>query len=268
MMKQSIYSFKQLLSGGLLCCAILLAAYIFQAFFPEMYVDAFSSSIHLLMWLTLFVGALLWTFRTKGERIGISEVIDWQFIAAFILITADQIYIIMPKEIHLEIAPVLSEYTIPVLVVVGVMVAGTIKVSIALYQKLVDERRQNMLQTQRIQQLMDGALEEQKDVFLLRMIIENRSIVQLSVKDYLLLVEECHLIDPYLFAWLGRQGFQLTPRDIVLCVIIRMYKTKEEILSILGISDGTYRTMKFRVRKRLGIGEEDLEVFLQNELKY
>lgn len=33
-MKQSIYSFKQLLSGGLLCCAILLAAYIFQAFFP------------------------------------------------------------------------------------------------------------------------------------------------------------------------------------------------------------------------------------------
>lgn len=115
---------------------------------------------------------------------------------------------------------------------------------------------------------MDGALEEQKDVFLLRMIIENRSIVQLSVKDYLLLVEECHLIDPYLFAWLGRQGFQLTPRDIVLCVIIRMYKTKEEILSILGISDGTYRTMKFRVRKRLGIGEEDLEVFLQNELKY
>lgn len=64
-MKQSIYSFKQLLSGGLLCCAILLAAYIFQAFFPEMYVDAFSSSIHLLMWLTLFVGALLWTFRVK-----------------------------------------------------------------------------------------------------------------------------------------------------------------------------------------------------------
>ena len=31
-MKFSTYSFKQLLSGGLLCCLILLAAYIFQAF--------------------------------------------------------------------------------------------------------------------------------------------------------------------------------------------------------------------------------------------
>ena len=90
-MKFSTYSFKQLLSGGLLCCLILLAAYIFQAFFPGMYVDAFSSSMHLLMWLTLFVGALLWTFHEKGEPFGISEVIDWQFIAAFILITADEI---------------------------------------------------------------------------------------------------------------------------------------------------------------------------------
>ena len=193
--------------------------------------------------------------------------IDWQFIAAFVLITADQIYIIMPKEIHLDIAPVLSGYTIPVLVVVGIMVAGTIKVSIALYQKLADERRQTILQAQKIQQLMDDPPTEQKGVSFLRMLIENRSIAQLSVKDYLLLVEGCHLIDPDLFAWLRRQGCQLTPRDIVLCVLIRMCKTKGEILSIICTIDGTYRTMKSRVRKRLGIGEEDLEVFLQNELK-
>lgn len=101
------------------------------------------------MWLILFVGALLWTFRAKGERIGISEVIDWQFIAAFILLTADQIYMIMPREIHMEIAPALSEYTIPVLVVVGIMVAATIKISITLYQKLADERLQAILQTQK-----------------------------------------------------------------------------------------------------------------------
>lgn len=48
----------------------------------------------------------------------------------------------------MEIAPVLSEYTIPVLVVIGIMVAATIKVSITLYQKLADERRQAVLQTQ------------------------------------------------------------------------------------------------------------------------
>lgn len=55
-MKFPTYPFKQLLSGGLLCCLILLAAYIFQAFFPGMYVDAFSSSMHLLMWLILLWG--------------------------------------------------------------------------------------------------------------------------------------------------------------------------------------------------------------------
>lgn len=267
MMKQFTYSFKQLLSGGLLCCAILLAAYIFQAFFPEMYVDAFSSSMHLLMWLILFVGALLWTFRAKGERIGFSEIIDWQFIAAFILITADQIYMIMSKEIHLDIAPVLSGYTIPVLIVVGIMVACTIKVSIALYQKLADERQQNILQAQRIQQLLDSPPADQKNITLLRKILENKSIIQFSARDYLLLVEECRIIDPDFFAWLKQQGCQLPPRDIVLCVLIRMYKTKEEILSIFCITDGTYRTMKSRARKRLGIDNEELEIFLQTTLK-
>lgn len=266
-MKFSIYPFKQLLSGGLLCCLILLAAYIFQAFFPEMYVDAFSSSMHLLMWLILFVGALLWTFRAKGERIGISEVIDWQFIAAFILITADEIYMIMPREIHMEIAPVLSEYTIPVLAVIGIMVAATIKVSITLYQKLADERRQAVLQTQKIQQLLDSPPTGQKDIVLLRKLIENRSIAQFSAKDYLLLVGECQMIDPEFFAWLKKQGCQLPPRDIVLCVLIRMHKTKEEILTVFCITDGTYRTMKSRARKRLGIGDEELESFLQTALK-
>ncbi|WP_294628546.1 hypothetical protein [uncultured Bacteroides sp.] len=266
-MKYPTYSFKQLLSGGLLCCLILVAAYIFQAFFPSIYINAFSSSMHSLMWLILFVGALLWTFREKRERIGISEVIDWQFIAAFILITADQIYMIMPKEIHMEIDPVLSEYTIPLLAVIGIMVAATIKISITLYQKLTDERRQSILQTQKIQQLLDSPPTNQKDIILLRKLIENRSIAQFSAKDYLLLVEECQMIDPEFFVWLKKQGCQLPPRDIVLCILIRMHKTKEEILTIFCITDGTYRTMKSRARKRLGIGDEELESFLQTALK-
>lgn len=266
-MKFPTYPFKQLLSGGLLCCLILLAAYIFQAFFPGMYVDAFSSSMHLLMWLILFVGRYCGHFRAKGERIGISEVIDWQFIAAFILITADEIYMIMPREIHMEIAPVLSEYTIPVLVVIGIMVAATIKVSITLYQKLADERRQAVLQTQKMQQLLDSPPTGQKDIVLLRKLIENRSIAQFSAKDYILLIEECRMIDSEFFVWLKKQGCQLPPRDIVLCVLIRMYKTKDEILSIFCITDGTYRTMKSRARKRLGTGDEELESFLQTALK-
>lgn len=232
---------------------ILLAAYLFQAFFPEMYVDAFSSSMHLLMWLILFVGALLWTFRAKGERIGISEVIDWQFIAAFILLTADQIYMIMPREIHMEIAPALSEYTIPVLVVVGIMVAATIKISITLYQKLADERLQAILQTQKIQQLLDSHPSEQKGMSSVRKLIENQSIAQFSAKDYLLLLEGCQLIDPELFAWLKKQGYQLPPRDIILCVLIRMYKKKEEILSIFCITDGTYRYSHKQQRMKISL---------------
>lgn len=262
MMKQSIYSFKQLLSGGLLCCAILLAAYIFQAFFSEMYVDAFSSSIHLSMWLTLFVGALLWTFRER-EAHGIpSEITDWQCIAAFLLITADQIYVVMPKEIHQEVAPTLSTYTIPTLVVVGILIAGIIKYSILLYQKLQNERQQSIIQSQKLQQLLASPLSTQRGISLVRKLIENKSIAQLSAQDYLSLVEGCRTIDPDFFCWLKSQNLQLPPRDIVLCVLIRMYKTKEEILSVLCVSDVSYRTMRSRARKRLGIIDKELEAFL------
>ena len=180
-MKQSIYSFKQLLSGGLLCCAILLAAYIFQAFFP-----------------------------------GIpSEITDWQCIAAFLLITADQIYVVMPKEIHQEVAPALSTYTIPTLVVVGILIAGIIKYSILLYQKLQNERQQSIIQSQKLQQLLASPLSTQRGISLVRKLIENKSIAQLSAQDYLSLVEGCRTIDPDFFCWLKSQNFQLPPRDFV-----------------------------------------------------
>ena len=77
------------------------------------------------------------------------------------------------------------------------------------------------------------------------------------------MVEECRMIDPEFFTWLEQQDYHLPPRDIVLCVLIRMYKTKEEILSIFCITDGTYRTMKSRVRKRLSIDDKELETFLR-----
>ena len=101
----------------------------------------------------------------------------------------------------------------------------------------------------------------------MRKLVENQSIAQFSAKDYLLLVEGCQIVDPEFFNWLKKQDFQLPPRDIVLCVLIRMYKNKEEILSIFCITDGTYRTMRSRARKRLGLDDKDLDVFLQKELK-
>lgn len=262
-MKSLTYSFKQLLSGGLFCCLILLAAYLFWLLFPEMHSDAFSSSICFLMWLIFFVGALLWAFHVKGGRASFSKILDWQFITAFILVIANQTYIIMSKEFHTEVAPLWADYAFPVLIVVGIMVAGTIKVSIALCRKLAVERRRAALLTQKMQQILNSPPAEQKAISLLRMLIENTSIAQFSAGDYLLLVKGCQIIDPVFFAWLKKRGCPLPSRDIVLCVLIRMHKTKEEILTIFCISDGSYRTMRSRARKRLDIEDTDIETFLQ-----
>lgn len=259
-------SFKHRLAGGLLCCFVLVGAYMFQMFFPGMYIDAFSSSIYLSMWMILFVGALLWTFREKGTYGLPTEVTDWQCVAAFLLITGNQIYTIVPKEIHQKIAPVLSVYTIPALAAVGLVLAGLIKFTSSLRRRLESERQRAILQTQRLQELLSSPPPEQKDVLLVRRLMENKSISQLSDAEYLVLVEGCCTIDPVFFVWMKNQNLRLPSRDIVLCVLVRMRKTQEEILSIFGISNGAYRTMKSRTRGRLGIGDKDLE-FLQQELK-
>lgn len=42
-----------------------------------------------------------------------------------------------------------------------------------------------------------------------------------------------------------------------------MLKRKEEILTILGITNDTYRVMKSRARKRLGIDDDNWETFIK-----
>lgn len=68
------------------------------------------------------------------------------------------------------------------------------------------------------------------------------------------------------FNWLRKQQLPQTPppRDIILCILIRMLKKKEEwILIILGITNDTYRVMKSRARKRLGIDDDNWETFIK-----
>lgn len=264
-MKQTTYSFRQLLSGGLLCIGVVIAAYLFEVFFPGMYVDAFSSSVYLSFWMVLLVGALIWTLREPGIKGLASEITDWQLIAAFFLFVSDRIYNRMPKEIHEDIAPVLSTYTLPILIIGSLVVAGIIKFSVSLYRRLEDERRQNALQTQKIQQLLDSPPAQYKSCSLIRKLIKNESINLLSASDNLQLVEECQIIDLDFFNWLRKQNLPLPPppRVIILCVLIRMQKTKEEILTILDMTNDTYRVMKSRARKRLGIEDDDWETFLR-----
>ena len=244
---------KSRLAGGLLCCLVLLAAYLFQMFFPGMYVDAFSSSFYLFAWLILFVGALLWTLREKGTSGLPSEITDWQCIAAFLLIVANQIYVVMPKEVHVELAPVISAYTLPVLVIVGLAIAGIVKLSISFYRSLEIERQKTILQEKRLQELLSSPPP----------VLENQSIYQLTASENLTLIEGCRAIDPDFFVWLKNKQIKIPPRHIVYCVLIRMRKTKKEILSIFDISDGACRAMRSRVRASLGIEDEDMETFLQ-----
>lgn len=54
--------------------------------------------------------------------------------------------------------------------------------------------------------------------------------------------------------------FEMKPRYIVYCVLIRMGKTKEDMMSIFDINDGNYRTLRSRVRRRLSKGGETMRV--------
>ena len=234
---------KSRLAGGLLCCLVLLAAYLFQMFFPGMYVDAFSSSFYLFAWLILFVGALLWTLREKGTSGLPSEITDWQCIAAFLLIVA--------------------AYTLPVLVIVGLAIAGIVKLSISFYRSLEIERQKTILQEKRLQELLSSPPPVLEGVIFVRRLLENQSIYQLTASENLTLIEGCRAIDPDFFVWLKDKQIKIPPRHIVYCVLIRMRKTKKEILSIFDISDGACRAMRSRVRASLSIEDEDMETFLQ-----
>ena len=97
----------------------------------------------------------------------------------------------------------------------------------------------------------------------LRRLLENQSIYQLTASENLTLIEGCRAIDPDFFVWLKNKQIKIPPRHIVYCVLIRMRKTKKEILSIFDISDGACRAMRSRVRASLGIEDEDMETFLQ-----
>lgn len=58
-----------------------------------------------------------------------------------LLIVANQIYFVMPKEVHVELAPALSAYTLPVLIIVGLAIAGIVKLAVSFYRLLELERQ-------------------------------------------------------------------------------------------------------------------------------
>lgn len=45
----------------------------------------------------------------------------------------------------------------------------------------------------------------------------------------------------------------LTHREVVICILMRMGKEKPEIIDLLRCSDGSYRTLKNRIKSKLCI---------------
>lgn len=258
---------KERLEGGLLCCILIAGAYLMQYIFPGMHVDAYSSSFYFFLWMLLFVGAVLWTIREKGTRGLPTVVTDWQCIAAFLLVVGDQAYKLLPNEIHSSLAPVISAYALPLLVVVSILIAGLIKFSITGYRLLENERKKSALEIQRLQEIIatpPPPPTEMKNGLFCRRLILNESIAQLNTQEMLVLIEECRVIDPAFFVWLRDKKQKLQLRDIVYFVLIRLGRTREEIKSIFQLNDTSYRVMKSRSKGRLGIEEEDLRTFLLN----
>ncbi len=268
-MKKKIFiqlgnSLKHRLAGGLLCCLVLVAAYLFQILFPLLLNNVLILSIYLLIWIALFAGALLWTFREKKAQGLPSQLIDLSYLAAFCLFVADQFYTLLPKEIHEEWQPYFSNYTFLILVIGGLAVAGLIHFSLSLYRKLKKERQESALRAKQFHKLLSSTPPEEKGTILMRKLLENQSIAQLSKDGYAILAKECRRIDPVFSAWLEERNLNYLDRDIVFCVLVRLRKNTDEILTILGLDSGAYRTMKSRARKRLEIEDTDMETFLRN----
>lgn len=113
-----------------------------------------------------------------------------------LLIVANQIYFVMPKEVHVELAPALSAYTLPVLIIVGLAIAGIVKLAVSFYRLLELERQKTILQEKRLQEMLSSPPSALEGVVYMRRLLENKSIYQLTASEYLTLIEGCRAIDP------------------------------------------------------------------------
>lgn len=95
-------------------------------------------------------------------------------------------------------------------------------------------------------------------------IIQNKDISQLDTKSLRCLIDCYEQIDKALLSWIKEKNAKLTPREIVICILIRMGKNKNEIIKLLRCSDGSYRTMKNRIKKGLGFDtNNDVEICIK-----
>lgn len=96
--------------------------------------------------------------------------------------------------------------------------------------------------------------------------IQGGDISQLNSKELRCLIDCYKQIDPKFINWMTQKGADLTPREMTICILFRLDKKKHEIMDMLRCSDGSFRTIKNRIKKELRICPEcsNIEDFVKN----
>ncbi len=261
---------NQPLSGMVLCCVVLVLVYVEVRRLSRVddMPDGFAISWQVFGLMALLALTLWVTWRGSRTCRLPSAVPEWAVFGAFVLTVSNSCYALLPKSFHDSWDVPLHSYLLPV-VFLGGAFTFLLMVGIAkAVKRQKEERRLRMLEHEEfVRQL--NAPSSDKEHSLVRLLLENRSIMHLSRKELLRLVSECRVVDAPFFRWLREEGYAdvLKPREILYCVLVRMYKGKEDIRQILGLEEGSYRTFKSRLaaklREQSGIGD-DMTEFLRS----
>ena len=279
---------RQILAkGGLLCIVLFL---IYADTKTGIYADIFGSSWDVLWWAFVLAATLWWTWReSKTQRLPV-EVPEWAFLAAFLLMVANQYYVLLLSKQTTEMPNTLTihTYSLPAILICGGLLGAAIYFSTKfLYRwnkewKIRQSEHEAHRQTEEAHKTEKEKYEQEiKELnkfikqstyksgeTLYRKLLTNQSVYHLTNAKLLSLVKECQLhLDPELFLWLKRNQIEgLSARNVIICILIRLHKNADEIEQILGISHGAYRTSKSRINSCLQKKEKPditLEEFLQ-----
>lgn len=82
-------------------------------------------------------------------------------------------------------------------------------------------------------------------------ILQNQNLSQLKIKELSNFITFYMQIDTNFSSWIVEKKELLTQREILICILIRMGKEKQDIINSLRCSDGAYRTLKNRIKSKL-----------------
>lgn len=292
-------SLRRTLSGGALCCIVLIVMYAEMGcnIFNVPRLGGFANSFSVLQWAGIFALSLWYTWNESRSRRLPAVVPEWAALGGFLLMTATMFYNLLPKTMHEEMNPMLHTYSLPAAIVLGGLLFILTHYLTKAYSQLKEEQELRKLERRKLTEMLLTYAEKEKATtakdeketqcpvkknlpnaptekcYYYRMLIENKSIHDLKSFERLTLIDECRRhVDPDFFRWINEKQLEkkITARDIIICILIRMHKSEQEIQDILGTTKGTYQTAKSRLKDRLSehtgatIEEGALFGYLQN----